>query len=408
MDITTSFFYYFYDLMNIRDLFFKYQAQTSGNPLAIIIARASGHYIYDQNEKAYLDLISGISVSNLGHNHPLIKEAIKNQLDEHSYLMVYGELIQTPQVRLCQKLVELSNDDFNHVYLLTTGTEAVEAAMKLSKRYTGRNRIVSCKNAYHGSTQGALSLMSDEYFTQAYRPLIPEIEHISFNNLSDLQIITEDTACVICEVVQAEAGVQLPEMIWLSQLKTRCEQVGALLVFDEIQSGIGRSGEWFAYQKENIKPDVLLLGKALGASLPLSALMSSKKILSSFSNNPVLGHISTFAGHPLACAAALKGIEILEQMNFKLMVSGLAQIFINTFKEIPQVTFRQYGLLMSLEFENENKCKLIIEECIQNGILTDWFLFAPNCMRLAPPLTLTISEANEAAQKIKDIITNTK
>lgn len=386
--------------MEIRNLFLSYQAQTSANPLGIVISHANGNYLFDVDGKSYLDLISGISVSSLGHNNTEVNQAIKDQLDKHLHVMVYGECIQNPQVQLCAEIVQLCSNKLDNVYLLSTGTEAVEAALKLSKKFTGRSKIISCKNAYHGSTHGSLSLMSSEYFTQNFRPLLPEVTHIAFNNMKDLDIISNDTACCICEVVQAEAGIVLPENQWLRALRKRCTDTGTLLVFDEIQSGMGKSGFWFSFQKEGVEPDILLLGKALGFGMPLSALVSTKQILSDLSDKPVLGHISTFAGHPLSCAAALKGISIMKQMNFELMVSELAQIFINTFKHLNKVSFRQYGLLMALEFESEIICKKIIHECLQNGIFTDWFLFAPNCMRLSPPLTLSKHEAKAASEII--------
>ena len=391
-------------MISTRQLFLNHIAQTSPTPLALEISHAEGSYMYGADHKKYLDFISGISVSNVGHRHAAVVKAIKNQLDKYMHLMVYGELIQSPQVALAQKITSLLPPSLNSCYFVNSGSEAVEGALKLAKRFTARPEMVSFKNAYHGSTAGALSVMGDEFFKQAFRPLIPGIKISEFNNEESLNNINENTACVIVETVQAEAGVILPHENFLNKLRNACDKNGALLIFDEAQCGMGRTGTFFAFEKYKVVPDILILAKALGGGMPLGAFISSQKIMSSLSDNPVLGHITTFGGHPVSCAAALAGIKVLEDENLIAGVEKKAELIKQNLKSDLIKTIRNAGLLMAVEFEDEKTCKKTITKCIEAGVLTDWFLFNDKCMRIAPPLTITGEEIEEGCAVINSAL----
>src|SRR3569833_531044 len=295
----------------LRQLFLANNAQTTNFPLLLEFQRAEGVYMYNSEGKAYLDLISGIGVSNLGHSHPYVVNAIKNQLDKYMHLMVYGEYVQTPQVRFAERLVSVFPDNLQSVYFSNSGAEAVEGALKLAKRYTGRQEIIACKDSYHGSTQGALSVMGNEEFKQAYRPLLPGVNFIRFNNIDDLELISDKTACVVIETIQGEAGIRVPDAAYMQALRTRCNETGTLLILDEIQAAFGRTGKLFAFQHFGIEPDILLLAKALGGGMPAGAFISSNEIMGALKENPILGHITTFGGHPVCCAAGLAAQEVL-------------------------------------------------------------------------------------------------
>jgi len=314
-------------MLTERQLFYNHVAQTSDSPIALEIEKAEGIYMYDNNGKKYIDLIAGVSVSNLGHRHPNVINAIKQQLDKYMHLMVYGEYIQTPQVEFAQLLVKQLPESLNNVYFVNSGSEANEGALKLAKRYTKRSEIIAFKNAYHGSTHGVLSVLGNEYFKQSFRPLVPGVKFIEFNNENDLSQITEKTACVIVEPVQAEAGIIVPENNYLQKLRQRCNQTGTLLIFDEIQTGFGRTGKLFAFQTYNVTPDIFTIAKGMGGGMPIGAFVANKKIMSAFKDNPVLGHITTFGGHPVSAAAAKANLETLLNENIIDNVNKKGELF---------------------------------------------------------------------------------
>ena len=387
-------------MSTLRQLFLNNLAQTSESPLAIDIEKAKGIYLCSKSGKKYIDLISGISVSNLGHCNSQVIKAVNSQIKKFSYLMVYGEYVISPQVELATKLVSLLPENLNSVYFVNSGSEAVEGGIKLAKRFTGRHKIMSFKNAYHGSTSGALSLMGNEFFKQEFRPLLPGIDFIRFNNFEDLERINEDYACVIIEPIQGEAGIQIPEKNYLQALREKCYQTNTLLIFDEIQTGIGRTGKMFAFENFNVIPDILLLAKAFGGGFPLGAFVSSRHIMSTLSHNPPLGHITTFGGHPVSCVASLESLKILEETKIYESAVSKGQLFKKLLKHKKIVEIRQIGLFISVELENELMVKNVIDFAIQNGVITDWFLFAPNCIRIAPPIIITEKEIRKACKII--------
>src|SRR5450432_3502556 len=378
--------------MNQRELFFKHLGQTSPAPLALEIVRAEAVYLYDVNGKKYLDSIGGISVCNTGHRHPEVVQAIREQTERYLHVLVYGELIQSPQVEYAHLITTKLPDKLQSVFFTNSGTEATEGAMKLAKRVTGRTEIVGFEYSYHGSTQGALSVMGDEYWRNAFRPLLPGISHLRYNNLSDLDQITRKTACVIAETVQAENGVIKPSKGWMQALRKKCNETGALLILDEIQVGFGRTGTCWGFEQYGIVPDIILLGKALGGGLPLGAFISSKSLMDSFTIHPALGHITTFGGHPLSCAAGLASMKVLFNENLISNIKEKEQLFIKLLIHPSIKSLRSAGLLMAIEFENSEINKKAIDACIRAGLLTDWFLFAPQCMRIAPALTISEEE----------------
>ena len=382
--------------MNNRQLFLRHVAQTSDAPLALEITKAQGMYMWDAAGKRIMDLIAGISVCNIGHCHPRVVQAIQDQAQQYMHLLVYGELVQSPQVAFAARLTEHLPAALDSVYFTNSGTEAVEGAMKLAKRYTGRTEIIAFKNSYHGSTQGSLSIMGQEEWRNAYRPLLPDIQHLDYNDFSSLEHITTRTACVIAETVQAEAGVRPPQQEWLHALRQKCTETGALLVLDEIQCGLGRNGALWGFERFGIVPDVLLLGKALGGGMPLGAFISSRDIMWSLTHNPVLGHITTFGGHPVSCAAGLAALNALLEENIIPPVKEKEQLF-HQYLQHPSIkAVRSQGLLMAIELADFPFNKKVIDECISQGLLTDWFLFAPECLRIAPPLIITAEEIEEA------------
>jgi acetylornithine/N-succinyldiaminopimelate aminotransferase len=395
-------------MLTLRQLFLNNNAQTTHFPLLLEFERAEGVYIYDEAGKAYTDMISGIGVSNLGHSNPKVVQAVKDQVDKYMHLMVYGEYVQTPQVRFAEKLVSILPKTLNSVYFTNSGTEAVEGAIKLAKRYTGRHQVVAFDGSYHGSTHGALSVMGNEEYKQAYRPLLPGVNFISLNNFPDLQLITEQTACVILETIQGEAGIRVPDVAYMQALRKRCTDVGALLILDEIQAAFGRTGKLFAFEHFDIMPDILLLAKALGGGMPVGAFIAPVEVMSVFKENPILGHITTFGGHPVCCAAGLAALEVLLDEDLIAVVvqkeSLVRQHLVHpAIKEI-----RGKGLMLAVEFESFELNKKIIDTCIEHGIITDWFLHCSNSMRLAPPLIITDSQLLNACDVIiKAIDTHT-
>jgi len=387
-----------------RQLFLNHVAQTSTAPLMLEIERAQGVYLYSTDGKQYIDLIAGISVSNVGHSHPNVVQAVKAQAEKYMHLMVYGEFVESPQVLYARKLTQYLPAQLNKVYFVNSGAEATEGALKLAKRYTNRTGIISFKNAYHGSTHGALSVMGDETFKRNFRPLLPDVKHINFNNEDDLQQITRHTAAVIVETVQAEVGIKAPTNNYLQKLRTRCTETGTLLILDEIQAGMGRTGKLFAFEHYGIVPDILLLAKAFGGGMPLGAFVSSKEIMNTLTENPVLGHITTFGGHPVCCAAGLAAFETIIEENLVEQVEQKGKLFEQLLIHPKIKAVRRVGLLMALEFESFEQNKSIIDACIEAGVLTDWFLFAPHCMRIAPPLIITEQEIKTACAIIVQCI----
>jgi len=383
-------------MLTLRQLFLANNAQTTEFPLLLEFERAEGIYMYDASSRPYIDLISGIGVSSLGHSNPYVINAIKDQLDKYMHLMVYGEYVQTPQVRFAEKLVGLLPDNLESVYFTNSGAEAVEGALKLAKRFTGRPNIIACKNSYHGSTQGALSVMGNEEFKQAYRPLLPGVQFIRFNEIEDLSLINEQTACVIIETIQGEAGIRVPDLAYMQALRAKCTETGTLLILDEIQAAFGRTGKLFAFEHFGIAPDVLLLAKALGGGMPVGAFIASNKIMSALKETPILGHITTFGGHPVCCAAGLAALEVLLDENLCDTVAAKETLFRELLVHPAIKEIRGKGLMLAIELESFEVNKKIIDQCIANGVVTDWFLHCSNSMRLAPPLIITEDEIRKA------------
>ena len=379
-----------------RQLFLSHVAQTSNLPMMLEVERAEGIFIYDTSGKRFFDMNSGISVSSLGHGHPKVSQAIKEQLDRYTHTMVYGEHIQNPQVAYATLLAQCLDPSLNSLYYVMSGTEATEGAMKLAKRYTGRTEIIACANAYHGSTQGAESLRSDENYKRAFYPLLPDVNHIEFNNKKDLDKITKRTACVILEPVQAEAGVIIPTANYLQAVRKRCDETRTLMVLDEIQTGFGRTGHLFAYQKYNVLPDILLAGKAMGGGMPIAGFVASHEIMSSFMSKPVLGHITTFGGHPVCCAAAEATLSTL--LDDKIVETVLnKEKLIRSLLVHPIVhEVRSSGLLMAVELTKRKYLKHVVAKCYEIGLIVDWFLFNNRSFRLAPPLIISDDEIRQA------------
>ncbi|HEY8688392.1 MAG TPA: aspartate aminotransferase family protein [Chitinophagaceae bacterium] len=388
-----------------RQLFLNHIGQTSDSPLCLEIVKAEGCKMWDVNGKEYIDLIGGISVCNVGHRHLKVIAAIKDQLDKYLHVMVNGELVLSPQTAYAKLLTDNLPPSLNSVFFTASGTEATEGAMKLAKRFTGRTQIVAFKNSYHGSTQGSLSIMGDEYWRNAFRPLLPGILHLDFNSFEDLEFITKQTACVIAETIQAEAGVILPENNWLKALQKKCNETGTLLVLDEIQCGFGRNGTLWTFEQFDVVPDILLLGKALGGGMPMGAFIADKKLMDCFTNNPVLGHINTFGGHPVCCAAGLAAMNVLLDESLIDAVKEKEQLFISLLTHPKIKKIRSKGLMIAVEFESAEENKKVIDALLQlsdnsPAIFTDWFLFAPQCLRIVPPLIISNEEIKQACNII--------
>lgn len=382
--------------MTNRQLFLQHVAQTSDAPLALEIVRAEGVHLWDESGKQYLDLIAGISVCNVGHSHPSVVQAVRDQADKYMHLMVYGEFVESPQVAYAHQLSNHLPDTLNSVYFTNSGAEAIEGAMKLAKRRTGRTEIVAFRNAYHGSTQGALSLIGDEYFRRAYRPLLPGITHLRYGETADLDAITRGTACVVAETVQGEAGIVRPSAAWLQALRERCRETGAMLVLDEVQAGLGRTGTLWAFEQFDVVPDILVLGKALGGGMPLGAFIADREVMGVLSRDPELGHITTFGGHPVSCAAGLAAFRILVDEKLTDTVPQKEQLFRELLHHSHIRSLHASGLLIAVGFESFDFNKRVIDGCIAAGLLTDWFLFAPEALRIAPPLNITPQEIRTA------------
>jgi len=387
--------------INNRQLFFSHLAQTSDKPIGIEVASAKGVYIYDTAGKAFMDMISGFSVCNIGHSHPAVINAIKEQAEQYMHVIVYGEFIQSPQVQYAKALTSILPDHLQSVYFTNSGAEAAEGAMKLAKRVTKRSKMVSFQGAYHGSTQGALSMMGDEYFKNAFRPLLPDVMQLRYNNFEDIDLIDNTVACVLVELVQAETGITPANKDWVIALKEKCESLCVVLIVDEIQSGFGRTGTLFAFEQYGITPDILLLGKALGGGLPLGAFVANTKMMGDLTHSQVLGHITTFGGNPVCCGAGNAALQVLQQSNWIHEVAVKEQFLLEQLVH-PSILNRSHkGLWMSLQFSSSVLAKKVAACCVANGIITDWFLFAEDKIRIAPPLSITMEELSEAVNKIK-------
>ncbi len=381
-----------------RQIFLQHIAQTSPSPLSLEIVGGEGIYLYTADGKKYIDLISGISVSSLGHNHPAIVAAVQSQAAKYMHTLVYGEYILSPQTALADMLCSLLPASLDNVYFTNSGAEATEGAMKLAKRYTGRTEIIAFHHSYHGSTQGALSLLGDEYFKNAFRPLLPDIRHIRYNVMEDVAQISERTAAVFLEPLQAESGATVLSASYCDALQERCKQTDTLLVVDEIQTGCGRLGSMFAFEQYGLMPDILLLAKAFGGGMPLGAFVSRKEIMQVLTHQPVLGHITTFGGHPVSCAAALASLSILKNDTLILQVRQKEELFRQLLVHDEIVKISGKGLLLAMHLCSKEKVQSVIHRCLERGLVSDWFLFAPHCVRIAPPLTISEEQIAEACE----------
>lgn len=386
---------------NLKDSFYKHLAQTSVHPMDLEIVSAEGSYLKSKDGRQYLDFISGIAVSNLGHRHPAIIRAIQDQMEKHLFVMVYGEFITSSQVKLAEKLASLLPEPIDNIYFTSTGTEAIEGALKLAKRYTGRHKIISFRKSYHGSTHGSLSVSGNEYKKYAFRPLLPEVYHLEYNTISELREIDESTACVIAESIQGDAGVRIPDESFIRALRQRCSETGALLILDEIQTGMGRTGTLFAFEHYAIVPDIVVMGKALGGGLPLGAFAASRKIMSSLTSDPMLGHITTFGGNPLSCAASLAFLETLEKEDILAGVEEKGKALMAFFDHPQIVEVRRKGLMFAIEFESKEIVAQIVDECLKNGLICFWFLSCPEAFRIAPPLNISEPDLQKGGQLIQ-------
>lgn len=396
--------------MNNRQLFLSHIAQTSPAPIGIEMVKAEGIYLWDKEGKKYVDLIAGFSVCNIGHSHPKVVKAVQEQAAQYMHLIVYGEFIESPQIAYAKLLTDLLPPSLNCVYFTNSGAEATEGAMKLAKRVTGRSKIIAFNKAYHGSTQGALSVMGDEYWRNAFRPLLPDVYHYDYNDNAVLDEIDSRTACVIVETVQAESGITAPSKEWLQAIRQKCDAHCVLLILDEIQAGFGRTGSLWAFEQMGIVPDILLLGKALGGGMPLGAFIASQRMMHTLTYDPVLGHITTFGGHPVSCAAGKAALEVLLDGKYIKSVSEKERVLLKQLVH-PAIISRQHcGLWMSLQFASEKIAQSVVHQCVQNGLITDWFVFAPDRLRIAPPLIITEAELTEVCatilRSIDEVVSN--
>ena len=396
-----------------RQLFFDHIAQTSDFPLALEIDRAEGVYMYGADQKKYLDLISGIGVSNVGHRHPRVLDSIYRQLDKHMHLLVYGEYIQGSQVQLAKALTATLNMQVAHpspfglidnIYFTNSGTEAVEGAMKLAKRFTRRSEFISCFNAYHGATQGALTLSGAEHFKRSFRPLLPSVKQIRHGIIDDLEKITTKTAAVVIEIIGGESGVRVATEQYFSALRTRCTEVGALLILDEVQTGFGRTGSFWAFEQYGIYPDILLSAKGMGGGMPIGAFMASQDVMKVLRTNPILGHITTFGGHPVSCAASLAALNVTLEENLAESATNKGELFKSLLSHAKFKEIRGPGLMLAAEMASFQELKLTIDRCIEKGVVTDWFLFCDSAMRIAPPLIITEEQIKEGCKVILEVL----
>ncbi len=391
-----------------RRNFLRYLGQTSDSPIMLAIEKAEGIYLYGKDGKIYRDMISGISVNNLGHRHPKVMKAIRDQLDKYLHLMVYGEFIQDSTVDLARDLASVLPDRLSTAYFVNSGSEAIEGSLKLAKRYTGRNEIIAFKHGYHGSSHGALSVMGNEEYKRAFRPLIPGIKLLDFNRLDQIKRITDRTACVLLEPIQGEAGIRIADKIFLEKVRQKCDETGAMLIFDEVQTGFGRTGTFFAFESFGVIPDIIALAKGLGGGMPIGAFLTSTGIMSVLKNNPALGHITTFGGHPLSCAAALAVTRTLKEEKIIDTVPGKEKLFRTLLHHDEISEVRGKGLFLAVEMNSPQRVKEIITKALSKGVILDWFLFCPSAIRIAPPLIITEEQIAEVASIILDSINESR
>ncbi|MBE9469397.1 MAG: aspartate aminotransferase family protein [Bacteroidetes bacterium] len=387
-------------MISQRQLFLKHIAQPSSTPLLLEIEKAEGIYLYSKEGKRYIDLVSGVSVSNVGHCHPKVVKAVKDQVEKYMHLMVYGEYVQTPQVQYAKLLTENLPKKLDTVFFVNSGSEAIEGALKLAKRVTHRSEIIAFKNAYHGSTHGALSILGSEILKSSYRPLLPDIKFLEYNNAAQLESITNKTACVVSEPIQAEAGIIVPKDDFLLKLRNKCNETGSLLIFDEVQTGFGRTGSLFAFEQFNVIPDIMAIAKAMGGGMPIGAFVSSKEIMDTFKFKPALGHITTFGGHPVSSAAALASLNIILDEDLANEANRKGELFKKYLKHPAIKTIRGKGLFLAVELENAEKVLKLHKICIEKGLIFDMFLFCNNAFRIAPPLIIT----DEEIKNISDLL----
>ena len=388
----------------LRKQFLAHVGQTSPSPMLVEVERAEGSFFYTPEGRRYYDLVAGVSVSNVGHANAAVVRAVQEQAARYMHVMVYGELVETPQVAYATKIASLLPAPLESVYFVNSGAEAVEGALKLAKRYTGRTELISMRRAYHGSTHGSMSVMGapeGEEWKGAFRPLLPDVQAIEFNDPAQLDRITRRTACVLVEPVQGEAGVRVPQPGYLEALRRRCDEVGALLVFDEIQTGLGRTGELFAMQKYGVVPDIVCLAKAFGGGMPLGAFVARHEIMDTLQSNPVLGHITTFGGHPVCCAAGLAALEYLLEHHVVEQVEAKGALYEELLQGHPAVReIRRSGLLLAVELGSSERLYRIMELFKEAGIMSDWFLFCDTAFRISPPLTISEEEVRDSARII--------
>lgn len=387
-------------MISHKQLFLLNNAQTSTSPNMLEVERAEGLYLYDRTGKSYMDLVSGFAVSNIGHRHPKVLEAIRAQLDKYLHLTVYGEFVQSPMVLFAQKLISVLPEKLNNVYFVNSGTEATEGALKLAKRYTGRSGIISCHHAYHGSTHGALSVMGNEDFKQKYRPLLPDVSLITFGKEEDLELITTTTACVIMETVQGEAGIRVASAAYMTRLRAKCTETGTLLILDEIQAAFGRTGKLFAFENYDIVPDILLLAKALGGGMPIGAFIANRDVMSVLKENPILGHITTFGGHPVSSVSGLASLNVILEEELLKDVEAKGNLFKSLLVHPLIREVRGIGLMMSIQLDSFEQVERVSKLCAEDGVVVDWFLHCETALRIAPPLIITEGEINIACNTI--------
>jgi acetylornithine/succinyldiaminopimelate/putrescine aminotransferase len=390
-----------------QETFLNTIAQTSPSPFLISIERAEGIYLYSPDGKRYTDLISGIAVNAIGHRHPKVIQAIKDQLDKHLHVMVFGEYIQSSSNQLAEKLTSLLPASLNCCYFVNSGTEANEGALKLAKRYTGRTEIISCRKSYHGSTHGSLSVSGNEVKKSAFRPLLPDIKFIEFNNMSDLDMITEKTACLIMETIQGDAGVRIPAASYMKAVRKKCSDTGTILILDEIQCGMGRTGKLFAFEHYGITPDILTVAKAFGGGLPIGAFVADKRLMDTFTHDPMLGHITTFGGNPVCCASALATLNVIEEENLLAGVEEKGKYFETCLRHPAIKEIRRIGLMFAIDFDSAEKVSSIVNYAKEKGVICYWFLSHPYSFRIAPPLTITKDQIKESCDIILNAIDNT-
>jgi acetylornithine/succinyldiaminopimelate/putrescine aminotransferase len=390
--------------MRIRDLFDRYQGMTSFAPLGFELQRAKGIYLYDSDGRPFIDLIAGISVCSLGHGDPDVLTAIRTQAEQYCHVMVYGEMVLSPQAEFARDIIAALPDGLDKVYFTNSGAEAAEGAIKLARRYTGRAGITAQMQAYHGSTAGALSLMSDPYYTNRYRPLVPGVRFIRQNHTADFRFIDQNTAAAVLELVQAERGAKVADPGFIKELAVHCKSVGALLILDEIQTGMGRCGSLYLFEQYGIVPDILLTGKAFGAGMPLAAFIAKADVMDALADNPVLGHITTFGGHPVSCAAAAAGWKKMQQLQLHQRAGQLETVFRRQLSAVANAEIQGKGALLALHLGSDERCRITIRHCLELGLISDWFLFAPNALRIAPPLVMTDEQAVQACQIILEAV----